>query len=126
MKAPHFIVSELLLLRQRQRPFTLKFPLLPARPCLGCPPPTDTVYAPSATMGSPASVTMLMSRGFSSNRTFCEAPGLQMNALEAPQRLERRTRNVGESQIKLRHFIARFAAGIGHGNFGNQRASRLH
>src|ERR1035437_3799462 len=54
-------------------PFTLKLPVTTCAPVFGCPPPTDTAYAPSATIGSPASVTMLMSRGLSSNFTFCDA-----------------------------------------------------
>src|SRR5580658_4539244 len=38
-------------------------------------PPTVSVNSPSGTIGSPASLTMPRSRGFSSNFTSCEAPG---------------------------------------------------
>src|ERR1700751_1903395 len=46
-------------------PLISKFPLTDGMPVPGCPPPSESVYLPCATTMSPASVTMLRSRGFS-------------------------------------------------------------
>jgi len=58
-------------------PLTRKVPVTTGAAVLGCPPPTERVYWPSAMMGSPASVTMPRSRGLSSKWSFCEAPAFR-------------------------------------------------
>ena len=73
-KRPSCFTASCQLLRQCQLALHLEGLGLYRRARSGCPPPTEMEYSPSATIGSPASVTMLRSRGFSSNRTFCEAP----------------------------------------------------
>lgn len=58
-------------------PFTWNVPATAGASVFGWPPPTDTEYRPWAMIGSPAALTMLKSRSFSSKRTFCDSPGLR-------------------------------------------------
>ena len=69
-------------------------------------------------IGSPASETMLRSRGLRSKCTFCDCARIEMHALERAQGADGRARHIGEAKIKLRHFVAGKLARVGHGDFG--------
>ena len=56
-------------------PFTWNVPAAAGAPVPGWPPPMLILYWPFAMIGSPASVTILRSRGFSSKWTACDFPG---------------------------------------------------
>src|ERR1700722_5735153 len=62
-------------------PLIVKFPVTAGAPVSGWPPPIVIVYDPSAIIGSPAPLTILKSRSFSSNRTFSVAPASRCTRL---------------------------------------------
>ena len=102
-------------------PFTSTVPATAGAPVSGWPLPTETEYLPSGMIGSPASETMLKSRWFKSNCTFCDWPGRGARAGIRAKRESVRPATFGKPEIELGHLVAGEFASVGHGDFSGHR-----